>query len=124
MAVLRRQEKEKAEQQFPELQSLFKKINAELNENLAKGRFAYRKSLEEIYRRVWDWNADGSWDDIQKTIARLRGVALRSDANRFSGIVAICCDRNRNTVSRWSQELEEAFVGKIPPKRFIRFLEG
>jgi hypothetical protein len=124
MGLIRRQDKAKAEQEFPELLSTFKGINAELKENLAKGRFDYRKSLEKIYRLVWGWKSEGFWENIQKDIARLRGVALRPNANQFTGIVAMCSDRDRKTVSRWSQELDDALKKKIPPNRLMRFLDG
>jgi hypothetical protein len=124
VGAMRRKDKAKAEQEFSDLVVIFEDIKAELKENLATGRrFEYRKSLHKIYQIVWDWDAEGFLNNNQTVIARLRGVPLRPKANRFSGIVAICSDRDRKTVNRWSQELDHAFEMEIPPKRLIRFLK-
>jgi hypothetical protein len=119
----RQNDKEKAEKEFPELLSVFRGIKDELKKNLAKGRFEYQKSLKKMYRLVWDWDAEGSLNEKQTAIARLRGVPLHPNANRFSGIVAICCDRDRKTVSRWSQDLDNAFEAEVAPQRLISFLK-
>jgi len=119
----RQADREKAEKEFPELMTIFNEIKAGLKENLATGeRFAYRKSLKEMYRYILNWEKDGCLPDNQEAIARLRGVARRGDANRFSGIVAICSDRDRRTVSRWSQELDSAYEQDIKPRRVLVFL--
>jgi hypothetical protein len=123
VGVMRRQDKAKAEEEFSDLVVLFGTIKAELKENLAKGRFDFRKSLKRMYKIIWDWDAEGFLDDNQVAIARLRGVALRSKTNRFSGIVAICSDKDRKTRSRWSQDLDEAFEAEVEPKRLISFLK-
>jgi hypothetical protein len=123
VGAMRRKDKAIAEKEFSDLVVIFENIKADLKENLAKGRFEYRKSLKKMYRRVWDWDAEGSLNDNQTAIARLLGVPLRPKTNRFSGIVAICSDRNRNTVSRWSLGLDEAFEAEVPPQRLISFLE-
>jgi hypothetical protein len=123
-AVLRRRERERAEQQFPELLKTFAAIKAELRDNLAAGRFEYRTSLAKIYQLVCDWQAKGDWETMQSTIAKLRGVALRANANQFAGIVALCTDRDRQTVSRWSQELDGALNENISPNRLIEFLNA
>ena len=119
----RRQDKAKAEERFSDLVLLFETIKAELKENLSKGRFDYRKSLKKMYETVWDWDAEGFLDDNQAAIALLRAVPLRPNANRFSGIVAICSDRDKGTVSRWSQDLDTAFEAEVKPQRLIAFLE-
>jgi hypothetical protein len=120
----RRQDKAKAETEFSDLVLLFETIKAELKENLSTGRrFDFRKSLKKMYETVWDWNAEGFLDDNQAAIALLRAVSLRPNANRFSGIVAICSDRDKGTVSRWSQDLDEAFEADVEPKRLISFLK-
>jgi hypothetical protein len=124
VGAMRRKDKAKAEQEFSDLVVIFENIKADLKENLAKGRFDYRKSLKKMYRLVWDWDAEGFLNDNQKAIARLRGVPLRPKANRFSGIVAVCCDRDRRTVSRWSQDLDKAFKADVAPQRLISSLEG
>jgi hypothetical protein len=124
VGAMRREDKMKAEKEHPELLSLFRAIKERLKANLATGRrFEYRKSLEEIYRLVYDWEKEGFLKDNQTIIARLRGVPLRGKANRFNGIVAICCDRDQKTVSRWSQKLDDALEHEIPPKRLMKFLE-
>jgi hypothetical protein len=84
---------------------------------------------------VWKWDQEGKLNDGRlATIAKLRGVALRDNANRFSGIVAYCCDlgertekerdRDRKTVSRWSQQLDVAFEQETRPNRLIDFLKA
>jgi hypothetical protein len=123
--AMRREDQAKARREFPELMCIFDAIKEDLREKLATGRrFAYRESLSSIYQLICDWDKDGCLRDNQQAIARLRGVPLRANANRFSGIVAICSDRDRKTVSRWSQELDGAFEMEIPPRRLMRFLEN
>jgi hypothetical protein len=119
----RRQDKAEAEEKFSDLVLLFETIKAELKENLSMGRFDFRKSLKKMYQTVRDWDAEGFLDDNQAAIARLRAVPIRPNANRFSGIVAICSDRDRRTVSRWSQDLDTAFEAEVKPQRLIAFLE-
>ena len=120
----RQEDKAKAEKEFPELVLIFDGIKAELKEHLATGRrFEYRKSTKVMYRLIWEWDAEGFLDNNQTAIARLRGVPPRPKANRFNGIVAICSDGHRRTVSRWSQELDTAFEADVNPKRLISFLE-
>jgi hypothetical protein len=124
VGAMRRGDKAKAEKEHPELLSLFSGIKEDLKENLATGkRSEYRKSLKKIYRLVYSWEKEGFLEDNQTIIARLRGVPLRPKANRFSGIVAICSDRDKNTVNRWSQELDTAFEAEVAPQRLISFLE-
>lgn len=127
VGAARRADKVAAEQEYSDLVAIFEDIKAELKEHLAQGRFDYRKSLERIYRLVWDWDHDGDLQSRLKAIARLRGVPSGGSANRFNGIVALCHHRaakeKRRTVSRWSLQLEDAFEREIPPKRLMTFLE-
>ena len=120
----RLEDKAKAEKEHPELVLLFNHIKAGLKEHLATGRrFEYRKSTEKMYRLIWEWDEEEFLDANQTAIARLRGVPQRAKANRFNGIVAICSDADRKTVSRWSQELDTAFEAEVQPKLLISFLE-
>jgi hypothetical protein len=83
---------------------------------------------------VWKWEQEGKFDDGRlATIAKLRGVALRNNANRFSGIVAYCYDlgersddqreRDRRTRSRWSRKLDKALKKKILPDELLPLLK-
>src|ERR1035437_7863319 len=90
-AAKHRTEKAKAEEKFPALKQKLDAIKEGFKENCAAGRFEFKDSLLEIYSLVWKWEQEGKFDDGRlATIAKLRGVALRNNANRFSGIVAYC----------------------------------
>ena len=129
-AAKHRTEKTKAEEKFPVIKQQLDDIKERFKENRAAGRFDYLRSLLEIYSLVWKWDFD---DGRLATIAKLRGVALRNNANRFSGIVAYCSDlgertkkerdRDRKTVSRWSRQLDDAFEQETPPKELIDLLK-
>jgi hypothetical protein len=121
---IRQQEKEKAEAEYPELLAFLNGIKERLKENVATGkRFAFRKSQKEMYRQVYDWDKEGFLSDNQAIIAKFRAAPLRRGANPFTGIVAFCSDRDTKTVSRWSQELDNAFEAEVKPSGLIAFLE-
>jgi hypothetical protein len=133
-AAKHRMEKKEAEKNFPILKQKLDDIKERFKENRAAGRYDYLRSLLEIYSLVWKWDQERKLNDGRlATIAKLRGVALRDNANRFSGIVAYCCDlgertkkerdRDRKTVSRWSQQLDVAFEQETRPNRLIDFLK-
>jgi hypothetical protein len=119
------QEQADVEQRLPRLASKLEKIKVGLKENLAAGRFKYKDSLVEIYALMWKWKSKDILEERIENIAKMRGVALRDNANRFSGIVAICVHRdgdNRRTVSRWSKQLNDAFDKEIKPSRLREVL--
>jgi hypothetical protein len=126
MAAIRRTEQEQAEREFPELKKGLEEIKERLKENLVAGRTAYKRSLLEIYKLMWRSHLKNKFNARSATIAKLRGVALRDNGNKFSGIVAYCLPRegdNRRTISRWSCKLDEAFKQKIPPKLLLKYLD-
>lgn len=132
-AAKHRMKKVKTEEKFPHLKQKLDDIKDGLKENRAAGRFEYRKSLLEIYALVWQWDLEKILEGRLATVARLRGVARRDNANRFSGVVAYCYDlgertkkqrdRDRKTVSRWSRQLDDAFEQEIPPNELIDYLK-
>lgn len=132
-AAKHRMKKAKAEEKFPRLKQKLDGIKDRLKENRAAGRFEYRKSLLEIYALVWRWDLEKKLEGRLATVARLRGVARRDNANRFSGVVAYCYDlgertkkqreRDRKTVSRWSRQLDDAFEQETPPNELIDYLK-
>jgi hypothetical protein len=133
-AAKHRAEKAEAEEKFAVLKQKLDDIKDRFKENRAAGRFDYQKSLLEIYALVWQWDLEGILENRLKTVAKLRGVAQRDNANRFSDVVAYCSDlgerskkerdRDRKNVSRWSQDLDKAFEAEVEPKRLIPFLKA
>ena len=132
-AVKRRTEKTAAEEAFPKLKQKLDDIKERFKENRAAGRFEYKESLAEIYALLWQWASEKKLERRLATVAKLHGVVRRDNANRFSGIVAYCCDfderrtkeqrdRYRRNVSRWSRKLDDAFEQHIPPNKLIDFL--
>ena len=133
-AAKHRTEKTKAEEKFSVIKQQLDDIKERFKENRAAGRFDYRKSLLEIYSLMSKWEQNGKLNNRRlATIAKLRGVALRDNANRFSGIVAYCSDlgertkkerdRDRKNVSRWSRQLDDAFEQETPPNELIDLLK-
>jgi hypothetical protein len=128
-----RAEKAEAEENFPVLKRKLDAIRERFKENRAAGRFDYLKSLQEIYALVWQWDLEEIIESRLEIVAKLRGVALRDNANRFSDIVAYCSDfgertkiennRYRKNVSRWSRQLDDAFEQEIPPSELISSLK-
>ena len=133
-AAKRRAEMAEAEKTHPNLLAKLAEIKAELRDNRASGRFEYLKSLLAIYALVWKWDIEKVLDKRLKTIIKLRGIPSRDNANRFSALVAYCYDsgernkeerdRDRKTVSRWSQQLDVAFEQETPPNQLIDFLKA
>ena len=120
-AARRRTKQMEAERDFPKLKAKIEGIAKGLKENLAKGRFDYLASLEEMFRLVHKWESDDMLDERLQTVADLDGRAPHKGANRFSVLVRACTDRNAQTISRWSLVLEEAFSEEIEPKEFVEF---
>ena len=128
-----RTEKAEAEETFPAIKQQLDAIKERFKENRASGRYGYQKSLLEIYSLVWSWEKKRKYGKArQATIARLRGVPRRDNANLFSVIVAYCSDlgertkkehdRDRKTTSRWSRQLDDAFEQETSPDGLIEFL--
>ena len=133
-AAKHRAEKAEAEEKFPMLKEKLDGIKSRSKENRAAGRFDFEKSLLEMYSLVRSWDRKNTLDSRLKIVAKLRGVARRESANRFSVVVAYCSDfgertkeehgRFRRNVSRWSRKLEDAFEQEIAPKKLIAFLKS
>jgi hypothetical protein len=133
-AAIRRAEMAEAEEKYPVLLRKLAKIKVELRKNRASGRFEYLKSLRDIYALVWKWDVNGKLESLLEIIVKLRGVPSRDNANRFSALVAYCYDsgertreerdRDRKTVSRWSQQLDVAFEQETHPNKLIDFLNA
>ena len=119
----RRQDQTEAETDFPNVKGKLKKIKSNLKENLSRGRFAYQESLKEMLSLIYTWENKEMLDDRLDLVARLHGVFRRSDANKFSVLVAACGGRDRKTVSRWSKQLDDAFSDDVRPKNLVQFLK-
>jgi hypothetical protein len=124
MAV-RRAEQAQAEADYPDVKARLDEIKYQWKENLIVGRYGYKASLLEIYELICKWNSEDKLEHQIKAISRLRGVALRDDANKFSGIVAYCNPlggNQRRNNSRYSLTLDKAFEKHILPAQFMKFL--
>jgi hypothetical protein len=73
-----------AERDFPKLKAKIEGIAKGLKENLAKGRFDYLASLEEMFRLVHKWESDDMLDERLQDVPRTKE---RTVSVSWSGLV-------------------------------------
>ncbi|MBN9594695.1 MAG: hypothetical protein J0G36_05015 [Afipia sp.] len=118
----RRIEREQAEEKFPVLAEKLAAIRSGLLGNLAKGRYGYRDSLLEVYELAWKWAREDKFEKRVNAVAKLSGRLHRKGANPFNALIAAVTERDNRTVSRWSQQLNEAFERDVVPKKLLEHI--